>query len=221
MGSMDEIQAVFQVKDRETLKVLADPLRAQIVETLLSAPQTVKQVADKLGLTPGNLYYHFNLLEKHGLILVAETRMVANMLERVYRAAAKDISLDPNLFALGTVEGKESFFSIIRHTIDTTREDLLRSLNARFFQLDQGAAQKPRQVILTRCLAHIPEKRAVEFQRRLKEIIHDFEAAEVAQDAPGAKTFAMTVVMYPSFYFNDEIAGDIAVEQSEGDEDDN
>ena len=42
------------------------------------APPAVNQVAGKLGLSNSRLYYHFNLLEKHGLIEVVETHMVNN-----------------------------------------------------------------------------------------------------------------------------------------------
>lgn len=202
-----KMQPVFQIKDLETLKILTDPLRAQIVEVLSQAPQTVKQVADKLGMTPSNLYYHINQLEKHALIVVEETRMVGNMVERVYRAAAKEISLDPNLLTVSTMEGKESLFTMVKQAIDTTRDDLLRSLNARFLQLDQGAEEKPRFVLLSRSTANIPEDRAAEFQQRLKEIIHEFEASDVDRDTAQTKNFALTVVMYPSFYFDEQVEG--------------
>jgi DNA-binding transcriptional ArsR family regulator len=71
----------FVIKDYDTLKAIADPLRAQIVELLINDPLTVSQVAQRLGLAPSKLYYHFGLLEKIGLIAVVETRMVANIME--------------------------------------------------------------------------------------------------------------------------------------------
>ena len=78
----------FTISDLDTLRVVADPLRNQIVELLIMEPQTVKQIAERLGLAPSKLYYHIGLLEKHGIIEVAETRMVANLQEKDYRAVA-------------------------------------------------------------------------------------------------------------------------------------
>src|SRR5215207_1521313 len=87
----------FRIKDLETLRALSDPLRVQIVE-LLAEDLTVKQVAERLGLAPSKLYYHFTTLEKLGLIEVAETRMVANMVEKLYRSSIDTLDVDPSLF---------------------------------------------------------------------------------------------------------------------------
>jgi len=95
-------QETFVIRDRDTLKVVADPLRIQILETMVGEPQTVKQVAGKLGLAPSKLYYHFGLLEKHGLIEVVETRAVANMTEKLYQATASDLRMEDGLLTVAT-----------------------------------------------------------------------------------------------------------------------
>ena len=63
-------------------------MRTQILETLALTPMTVKQVAKRLGTATSRLYYHFNQLEAYGLIVVSETRMVANMMEQPLQIAA-------------------------------------------------------------------------------------------------------------------------------------
>ena len=118
---MKSSSEVFQIKDRDTLKAMIDPLRTQIFETLIAQPLTIKQVAEKLGLSPGNLYYHFNLLEKYGLIRVVETRMVGNLAERLYQSTAAEIDIDPGLISSETPEGQDSIRSTISSTIDATR----------------------------------------------------------------------------------------------------
>ena len=40
------------------------------------------EYAGRLGLAPTRLYYHINLLEKHGLLVVDETRTVGNLIEK-------------------------------------------------------------------------------------------------------------------------------------------
>ncbi len=193
----------FIIQDRETLKVMADPLRHQIIELLIDSPQTIKQVADKLGLAPSKLYYHFNLLEKHGLLKVMETRMVSNLMERSYQAVASCFELAPGLLTTSTDEGKAAVNEAIVSTIDATRDDILRSLQARYFQLEQGAPAQPRRMMLTRQVRRIPETRVTEFQERLETLLKDFTDAESPPGAPETRAYAIMVAFYPNFYFEE------------------
>ena len=151
--------STFIIRDLETLKVISDPLRNQILEALLAAPQTVRQIAEKLGLAPSKLYYHVNMLEQFGFIQIAETRLVANMLEKVYRTSAADIEIDRSLISFSTDTGKQAINDSATSILDTTREDLLRSLQARAYQLNQGAPEHPRPGLLSRETRRIPEAR--------------------------------------------------------------
>jgi predicted transcriptional regulator len=194
-------EGVFIIKDLDTLKVVADPVRNQIMEVLEKKPQNVKEVAEKLGLAPSKLYYHFNMLEKVGLINVAETRQVANLIEKYYQTTSSFIDIDPTLLNFSTSEGKENLYTMVTSTIDTTREDLLRSLQARSLQLEQGVAGKLRAVTLSRYLSNLSDEKADEFHKRLEELLEEFIDADTKD--PDQQTFAMTLAMYPSFYFRD------------------
>ena len=55
MEKISERLPVLTIKDLETLKVLADPLRLQIIEVLAPEPQTVNQIAQQLGLSRSRL----------------------------------------------------------------------------------------------------------------------------------------------------------------------
>jgi DNA-binding transcriptional ArsR family regulator len=192
----------FQIKDLETLRAVSDPLRVQIVELLIAGNLTVKQVAEKLGLAPSKLYYHFATLEKLGLIEVAETHMVANMVEKTYQSSADVLSVDPALFQFSREGENEPFNMAINSVIDATREDIIRSLQARQFQLEQGAQEQPRRFIINRIVSRVPEARVGEFQERLVTLLQEFES-ENDTSARGAKLqpYALTVAFYPSFYF--------------------
>ena len=188
----------FRIKDLETLRALSDPLRMQIVE-LLSEKMTVKQVAEKLGLAPSKLYYHFNTLEKLGLIEVAETHMVANMVEKVYSSNADMVDVDPSLFSFSKEGENESLNLAVSSTIDATRDDLIRSLQARQFQLEQGAEEQPRRVIINRLISRLPEERVAEFQDRLTALLKEFD--DENNSSPDLQPYALTVAFYPSFYY--------------------
>lgn len=194
-------EPIFIIRDLDTLKVIADPLRTQILEVLILQPLTVKQVAEKLGLAASKLYYHVNLMEKHGLIRVVDTRVVSGIIEKTYRAAATNLDIDPSLLAFTTDAGKDNINTVLVATIDTTRDDILRSLQARYFELEQGAGQRSRRVVVTRQLSRIPDERADEFAARLDALLKEFNAADT--DSPDLQTYALTVAFYPSFYFRD------------------
>ena len=202
MTQKEPLKKRFHVADLETLRAVSDPLRVQILELLLAQELTVRQVAEKLGLLPGKLYYHFATLEKLGAIKVSKTRMVSNMEEKTYRAAAEDIDVDPSLFRLKKGGDNEPLNIALRSTIDVTREDIVRSLEARQFQLEQGASKQPRRFIISRVVSRVSEKRVKEFQTRLDDLLKEFEEED---DVPGKKTdlqpYALSVAFYPSFYF--------------------
>lgn len=193
----------YTIRDLETLRVLSDPLRTQIFDLCAMQPRTVREIAGRLNLAPTRLYYHINLLEKHGLILVDETRRVGNLIEKRYRAVAPTLEIDGNLFAIETHQGKENVTTLVRSTLDSARDDLLRSLEARSKARDQGATPKEHEVVLFRLHAYLNDERAAEFSQRLKSLVDDFSQA----DFPGEQTFGLAVAYYPVFYYPDDAAG--------------
>ena len=199
----EKVHKHFHIKDLETLRAVSDPMRIQIIELLTAQNLTVKQVAEKLGLAPSKLYYHFGALEKLGMIEVAETRMVSNMVEKVYQSNADQLDVDPSLLKFSKEGDNESFNILISSTIDATREDIIRSLQARQFQLDQGATEQSRRFIINRVVSQIPEERVAEFQERLVQLIQEFEGEdERASRKANLHPYALTVALYPSFYFD-------------------
>ena len=199
---------IFLIKDRETLKIIADPLRAQILDALRAEPLTVKQVADRLGLASSKLYYHFNLLEKYGFIRVVETRQVANMIEKTFQAVASQLDIAPALLTTATEEGKDSVYGLVQSTLDTTREDILRSLQARFDALGKGAMPNQRCVVLNRQVCILSDEHAVEFTERLKALIQEFCAMQVPAGTPGSMHYGLAVAFYPSFYYQETLKND-------------
>jgi DNA-binding transcriptional ArsR family regulator len=195
----------FIISDMETLRVIADPLRAQMMEILVNQELTIKQVADRLGLTPGKLYYHANQLEKHGLIYITETRQVANMLEKVYKATAPSLDVDPNLLNFTTDQGKESINTLLTSMLDNTKEDLQRSLQARAFNLERGASPQPRQAIINRLINRMTGEQAEKFAERVMELLKEFDKADAGEnsDIAGLQPYALTIAYYPSYFFEE------------------
>lgn len=196
------------VKDLETLKILADPLRNQIMEILAPEPLTVNQIAEKLGLTPSKLYYHMNLLEKHSLIQEVDSIIKANIIEKVYWITAYECKMAENLCNFSTPMGQQSIMTSMVSPIDTTREDILRSLEARATALDQGAEEHPRQVVIYREIRDVSDKVADEFAERLKAVLEDFEKIQGDEAGEDVHRRALTVAYYPSFYYDPDEGGE-------------
>ena len=192
---------VLMVKDLETLKILADPLRNQILEILAPEKLTVNQIAEKLGLAPSKLYYHINLLEKYGLIREVDSIIKANIIEKIYWITAYDCKMDENLCNFSTPVGQQTVITTMLTPIDTTREDIRRSLEARATALEQGAEPHPRDVIVRREVQNMSDKVADQFADRLNEVLEDFKKYEGDESDEDTHTRALTVAFYPSFYY--------------------
>jgi DNA-binding transcriptional ArsR family regulator len=204
MGNLEE-EGAFVIKDLDTLRVVADPLRAQILELLVRKPQTVKYVAEKLGLAPGKLYYHFSLLEKHGLIQVVETRMVSNMVEKLYQSIAGKMDVDPALLQFTTSAGKENIHTLLTSILDSTKEDLIRSMDARAAALARGADPKPREVIINRLTARLTDEQHQELKQLVLELFQKFDQANNLSNADETlSTYSLTAALYPSYFFDEE-----------------
>jgi DNA-binding Lrp family transcriptional regulator len=190
--------------DLEAVKAIADPLRNQIIEVLSPEPMTVNQIAERLGLAPSKLYYHVNLLEKHGFLKVINTTIHGNIIEKHYWITAYDFDIEKDLlnFNVTTNDGKENIINMFLTTIDTTREDFVRSIEARAFNLEHGAHPQPRHVRNHRAVCQIPDSRVAEFHDRLDALVKEFVDLD-DPEAEDAHPWAFTAVLYPSFYYDE------------------
>lgn len=191
----------FTIDNLETLKIVTHTFRTQILEALVLQALTVKQVAEKLGLPPSKLYYHINLLEKHGMIKVIEEHIVANIIEKVYRATATEFAITPSLLSFKTDESRETFNSMLLSTLDKTREDVMRSLEMRTQALEHNVERPPRQVVLAQLTTRVSEARAIELEERVQALIKEFEReeAESADQGEDGRIYGLTIAFYPQF----------------------
>ncbi len=197
-----ERQPIFMINDLETLKVLTDPLRIQILEILEPEPQTVKYVADSLGLSSSRLYYHFNLLESMGLIAVAFTKTVNNMIENYYWVTAEEIEINKDIMNYSSEMGAEDISRVVSATLDATRDDFVRSLQARRFNLDHGAKPNPKKVVASRIKKRINDEAFEAYQKKMKELIDEFQALpEMDPSESDANVYTVAYFLYPSYYY--------------------
>lgn len=163
----------FIINDLETLKVLADPLRLNIIEYLIT-PSTVKDVAAKMNKPPTKLYYHFNLLEKHKLIQMVFTRIVSGIVEKHYVASAHMYRIAPRLLAPGNVDFEEHLEVTLSGLYGDTFNDLRESIKAGVIDLSENAPNH-RRLKIFQGKVYLSTERAEEFYARLNELFREFE----------------------------------------------
>jgi DNA-binding transcriptional ArsR family regulator len=168
----------FVVDDLDTLKVLADPLRLRIRELMIE-PTTVKQVAGALDLLPTKLYYHINLLEKHGLIVLVDTRIVSGIIEKHYQVSAHNVRVAKHL--LSGKEGNPEGLSIAINTFfETTRDDLHQAVKAGAVEWDDGG-ERHKGLSLNTGSMRLTEEQAADFYREVETLFDRYHTLSDAQ----------------------------------------
>lgn len=114
----------YEINTLEQLRAVADPLRIQIIDLLISRPMTVTQLGEALGLAPAKIHYHVRELEKFGLLRLVEKREKGGVLEKYYQPIARDFSVSKDLFL--TAPPDDSLAALGAY-IDQTRDDFLRA----------------------------------------------------------------------------------------------
>jgi len=186
------------IADLETLRVLADPLRLSIIQ-YLRKPGTVKQISAKLNKPPTKLYYHFNLLEKHGLIHMASTRMVSGVAEKQYQVAARMFKLAPGLLSTGSGEFEERFEVILSGMFADARNDLHESMLAGVVDTSDESPRHRKLFIYQGRLRLTPD-RAAELYQRLSDLYREFDDGDDdnREPQPGEITYKTLVLLHPS-----------------------
>jgi DNA-binding transcriptional ArsR family regulator len=189
----------FVVRDFETLKVVADSLRMQILDLLRENPLTVKQLAAELDIAPTKLYYHINLMEKHGLIRVVDTRMVSGILEKRYYATARYYSFDHHLLSPNTAPSTEGLDMMLSTVFDEPKADLKKSVQAGLVEFDLDNQQEGvYPLVISRLISRLTDEQAKDFRERLQTLLKEFAELRIDPHNAEEQGFAMVLCMYPT-----------------------
>jgi DNA-binding transcriptional ArsR family regulator len=184
-------QAEFVIQDIETLRALSDPLRIRLLE-LMAQPQTVKEIAAQLGVGKTKLYYHLNLLEKHGIIRVVRTRVVSGIIEKNYQVTAFSFRPAKELL-MNSDEGKTQGLAIVESILDATRADLTYGLKTGKVALGKEMAEK--QMMLGRVVMSLTPEQAASFYERVEALLN--EVTQYEKPVTSGQTYSLTVVFFP------------------------
>lgn len=184
----------FIVSDLETLKVLADPLRLSILQ-YLNKPGTVKQIAEKIDKPPTKLYYHFNLLEKHRLIKMVDTRIVSGIIEKHYQVSAQTYLIAEGLLSPNAENFDEGLDLTISGIFADARLDIRESIRSGAVDISSDAPESKR-LMINQGMLHLSEAQTQDFQARLMTLIEEFQ--DLDHDDQVTQNYKMLVMLHPT-----------------------
>ena len=191
----------FVISDLETLKLLSNPLRLQILERIELANRhgdlvSAKQLANWLSQSQTKMYYHINLLEVHGLIEVAETELVSGIPEKRYRVTAGRISVAEDIFLqnISPEELSETVLSLANTVLEGTHTSFQTLANAYTNNQFPEPLKEP-DVHVSRELAALSIEQAQEFHERLSALVEEYTQLE--PNSSENYTFGLTTLFYP------------------------
>jgi DNA-binding transcriptional ArsR family regulator len=91
---MPELPPSLVIDTVQQFKAISDPMRSRILGIIQNQPATAKQIADRLGATPGAIGHHLRVLEAAGLAQVVARRLVRGIVANYYTRTARIFTYD-------------------------------------------------------------------------------------------------------------------------------
>jgi DNA-binding transcriptional ArsR family regulator len=182
------------IEDLDTLKIIADPTRLELMRTL-KKPRTVKEVSEILDTDPTKLYYHVHQLEKHSLIRVVETNVVSGIIEKTYQVVARRFRVEDGLIAATemTNENMETLFGAI---FDVTKDEIKRSIQAGL--MDPADKSEPQHYGVGKGMFYLTEAQAADFYQKVETLLNEHEEETGhKEDDPNREPYAFLFAFYP------------------------
>ncbi len=92
--TMPELPAQLVVNTGQQFKAISDPVRSRILGIIQNQPATAKQIADRLGASPGAIGHHLHVLEAAGLAQLVARRLVRGIVANYYTRTARIFKYD-------------------------------------------------------------------------------------------------------------------------------
>lgn len=120
------LRDIFFLNNLAAVKAIADPQRVKILEILIRQQATVQQIAGYLQESPAKIHYHVRELLKHGVIELVQTVEKKGILEKYYRALARNYYIDQALGEFFQDNDANTLEVITRGILSWRRHELLK-----------------------------------------------------------------------------------------------
>jgi DNA-binding transcriptional ArsR family regulator len=178
----------LRVEDPDQRKVLASPLRIELLERLMGeGPASVAELAGRLGRETSSLYYHIRLLREAGLIALTEHRGHGPSEEAVYAAAADHVTVVCNVDSEESIKAEEQGVGA-----------LLRLAQREYGKAMRRGEVRPeggdRNLFAQRIRTNLDTQGIVELNRRVEELL---EFLRTERDRGRGTPITLTLVASP------------------------
>ena len=162
---MPELPLSLEITTEQQLKAFGDPLRTRILGIIQNQPATAKQIADRLGYSPGTIGHHLQVLEEAGLAKVVARRLVRGIVAKYYTRTARIFNFTLSKEIRGATTPS---FDILSHV----RDEFIEAEAARPEMTEAEEKELPCDSGFPH--ARISPERAREFQERLSALVNEF-----------------------------------------------
>ncbi len=186
--TMPALQPRLRVHTAQHFKALGDPTRERILSIIKHEPLTAKQLGERLGIPPGTVGHHLQVLEAAGLAQIVARRLVHGIVAKYYTRTARLFLFDFPPEVTPRIESTLKFLTDARDELaDALLADEERPANL-FINEENDSC----------CSTGFPHARlsrehALEFNRRLGALVDEF--ATVEPDADG-QVYALSTAFF-------------------------
>jgi DNA-binding transcriptional ArsR family regulator len=180
------------LKNLEQIKVMAHPLRMQLLEAFSHKLMTTKQVAQLLGKQPTKLYHHVDSLKRVGLIKLVKTQKKRGTVEKYYRTVAHRFTVDRKLFRLGP-QTKETLGEL-QAMVAAMFEDTLSEVHQSIAQKLIKPENKRSPAILARSRIYTTPDQIEKLRKKIQKLLNECSTVNRKQ---GKVEYGLTLVFYP------------------------
>ena len=167
---------LVSITDPQAIRALAHDARLIVLDELFAsqATRTATELASLCSLTPSAMSYHLRALEKYGYVVRAASEGDAR--ERRWRAAGERLELNTHD---GSANAKTAYLNV---QLNQFRTRLNAEVERRQAEARAGVVvPEDRPPLLSSGLVFLPEEKQKEFNRRLMELIYEYEAMATAE----------------------------------------
>lgn len=186
---MSEPNPELWVEDVETIKVMADKRRLAVLR-LMQQPTTVNAVANELQIAPSKLYYHVNLLEKHGLIRVIDHNIDSGIVEKIYQVTAYQFKLVNPLLRRDLPE--DTAVALFADMLEETE----RGFRYAYATRDTDEQTPPRHPFLSKKAFRLTDAQLTELHGKLSTLIAEVTALGEANSDSDEPLYDLTLVFF-------------------------
>jgi len=176
----------YKIKDIAQVRLLADPLKLQLLQAFAEKARTTKDVANELGESITKLYRHVDALYDAGLLEISEERQKRGTIERTFRAIAERFEADPALFTDGESEDGSG-----------AAREILRAAETEILEaLAKNREDSDEQGLLMRVRAKASPERIAELREALQDWCDSVQQDDNCDD-DASQEFGALIAFYP------------------------